>query len=200
MTAVGEHPRRDDILDAAFDTFLLHGFARTSMTDLAAAAGVSRQTAYRAFEGKAAVFRAVVERLHAAIAAELERAAATPGPLADRLARVVVAKLATTVDVARRSPHSHDLLELNDRVAGDLAEASDARVRRLVAAVLSDELDDPEQVRAAVALVMALLAGWEQQVRAGDPEPEWEREVTAAVAIVAAGLEARRLADAGGST
>lgn len=52
---------RRDILDAARDLFLESGFGATTLMNVAAAAGVAVETIYRAFDGKAGLFRAVVE-------------------------------------------------------------------------------------------------------------------------------------------
>lgn len=61
------------LLEAAADLFVAQGYAKTSMIQLAKAAGVSPATLYKAFSSKEAVFRAMVER-------ELRR---VRGPFAD---------------------------------------------------------------------------------------------------------------------
>jgi TetR/AcrR family transcriptional regulator, mexJK operon transcriptional repressor len=48
------------ILDAATELFLRQGFPRTSMDEVAARAGVSKQTVYAQFESKEALFVAIV--------------------------------------------------------------------------------------------------------------------------------------------
>src|SRR3954469_1304513 len=63
--------RRLAILEAATPVFLRFGFKKTSMDDLARAAGLSRQGLYLQFQTKEALFKAVVEHLMA----ELEAAA-----------------------------------------------------------------------------------------------------------------------------
>ena len=59
--------RRAAILDAATGVFLRYGFKKTSMDDLARAAGLSRQGLYLHFSTKEALFREAVLRLIAAI-------------------------------------------------------------------------------------------------------------------------------------
>lgn len=66
---------RADILTAARELFPERGYARTTINEIATAAGVAVETIYRAFGGKAALFRGVVE---AAIAGGIERAAIPP--------------------------------------------------------------------------------------------------------------------------
>lgn len=58
--------KRRDILDAAFRLFLIKGFAGTTIEEVAAEAGVSKQTVYAHFSGgedgvKDTLFRAMVE-------------------------------------------------------------------------------------------------------------------------------------------
>lgn len=50
-----------DIVTAAGVLFRDHGYARTSMPDIAASAGVAVETIYRTFGSKAALFRQVIE-------------------------------------------------------------------------------------------------------------------------------------------
>ncbi|RMD90056.1 MAG: TetR family transcriptional regulator [Alphaproteobacteria bacterium] len=66
---IGEKPRRGRrrshdkaraILEAAAGLFLSQGFERTSMDDIAAAAGVSKQTVYGHYKSKEGLFRAVI--------------------------------------------------------------------------------------------------------------------------------------------
>src|SRR5438552_18872477 len=52
---------RQDILKAALQLFLEVGYARTTINDVAAAAGVAVETIYRGFGSKAALFKGVAE-------------------------------------------------------------------------------------------------------------------------------------------
>jgi AcrR family transcriptional regulator len=61
-----EKGRRDGILNAAGETFIRYGFRKTSMDDVARAAGLSRQSLYAYFPTKEALFRDVVQHLVAA--------------------------------------------------------------------------------------------------------------------------------------
>ena len=59
-----EHPSKQAILDAAVECFSKYGPHRTSMNDIADAAGVSRKTVYRVFEDRPTLVEAIlVERL-----------------------------------------------------------------------------------------------------------------------------------------
>lgn len=53
--------RRDSIAQVATEMFSQHGYARTTTEDVAAACGISKQTLYRLFPSKIALFAAVVD-------------------------------------------------------------------------------------------------------------------------------------------
>jgi AcrR family transcriptional regulator len=59
---LGPERRRPQILDAALELFLEHGYEGTSMQALADRAGVTKPVIYSAFESKDALFRALLER------------------------------------------------------------------------------------------------------------------------------------------
>ena len=61
---------RRQIVDAALNAFLEHGYTGATMQRIAASAGVVVETIYRTFDGKAGLFKAAVEA--AAIEPELE--------------------------------------------------------------------------------------------------------------------------------
>ncbi|HEY0934966.1 MAG TPA: TetR family transcriptional regulator [Trebonia sp.] len=63
--------RRQQIVDAARARFASHGFARTSMTDLVAASGLSTGAIYRYFASKDEIVTAICEQAGDAFPAEL---------------------------------------------------------------------------------------------------------------------------------
>ena len=56
--------RRESVITAAAAVFLRYGYARTTMADLATAAGLSRPTLYLLFPDKDEIFTAVIRRLN----------------------------------------------------------------------------------------------------------------------------------------
>jgi TetR/AcrR family transcriptional regulator len=71
--------KKAEILDAATAVFLRYGYRKTSMDDLARAAGLSRQGLYLHFRTKEALFHAVVEYAVAATRAAASAALADEG-------------------------------------------------------------------------------------------------------------------------
>ena len=56
--------RREGVITAAVAVFLRYGYARTTMADLATAAGLSRPTLYLLFPDKDEIFTTVIRRLN----------------------------------------------------------------------------------------------------------------------------------------
>jgi AcrR family transcriptional regulator len=56
-------PKAEQILQGAMQEFLEHGYADTSMAQIAATAGVSKETLYSYFKSKENLFAAIVERI-----------------------------------------------------------------------------------------------------------------------------------------
>jgi len=101
------------ILDATMLVFRRHGFRRSSIEQVAEAAGLTRQALYHHFESKEALFRAVIERVHdSAIAAEdaaVSEAEKAGCSLADILAAGMTARMRALIASFDGSPHIEEL-------------------------------------------------------------------------------------------
>lgn len=76
---------RESLLDAAYTALVRRSWSAVRMVDVAAAAGVSRQTLYNEFGSKEGLARALVRREADGYLAGVERALATHGDARDRL-------------------------------------------------------------------------------------------------------------------
>ncbi|MEV7995922.1 TetR/AcrR family transcriptional regulator [Streptomyces sp. NPDC086077] len=76
---------RESLLDAAYTALARRPWAAVRMVDVAAAAGVSRQTLYNEFGSKEGLARALVRREADGYLAGVERALVTHGDARDRL-------------------------------------------------------------------------------------------------------------------
>ncbi|MEU1490792.1 TetR/AcrR family transcriptional regulator [Streptomyces sp. NPDC005776] len=97
---------REALLDAAHAALAARPWAAVRMVDVAAAAGVSRQTLYNEFGGKDGLARALVRRAADGYLAGVERALGSAGGTGDRLA----ATAAWTVRATRASALVRGLL------------------------------------------------------------------------------------------
>lgn len=115
--------RRRQLLDAAVGTFLRFGFKKTSMDDVARAAGVSRQALYLHFANKDALFehgvRHVQEQAHAAAAAALD----SEGDVEDRLVSAFLALHAVHFAHSTSVEHMGELTSaMSSALAAELAQ------------------------------------------------------------------------------
>ena len=113
-------PQREAILKAATATFLRYGFKKTSMDDVAQAAGVSRQGLYLYFDTKDLLFRETLQHLvsHMIFTA---RSVAEDGNLSlrDRLLGVFEAVHGSAFQSTSRE-HAFELLQSAQSAAGAL--------------------------------------------------------------------------------
>jgi len=128
------------ILDATMLVFRRHGFRRSSIEQVAEAAGLTRQALYHHFESKEALFRAVIERVHeSAIAAEeaaVAEAETAGGNLGDILAAGMTARMSTMIGSLDGSPHLEELYSEHLVHARDLYQTYAARyAERMVATI-----------------------------------------------------------------
>jgi AcrR family transcriptional regulator len=71
---LGPERRRPEVLDAALDLFVEHGYDGTSMQAVAERAGVTKPVVYACFPGKDELFRALLAREEERILAEIQGA------------------------------------------------------------------------------------------------------------------------------
>jgi AcrR family transcriptional regulator len=171
----------DPLLAAAFSSFARYGYARTTMSDIATAAGMSRPAVYLRVRNKDELLRAVGAELLRSSTARAEAAAGDGAlDLGARIEGVLLAKLDLILDLAARSEHAVELLGAHARVDADgsaaytatiealaarpLAERVPARQAREIAAMLTRcvmgfeaDLDDPRAARARLHLLIDLV-------------------------------------------
>jgi len=139
MTAHTPHPadaKRRLLLDAAVDVFAQFGYQKTSMDDVARAAGVSRQGLYLHFADKQDLFRATVEHaLDTQLGAGLAVLADEARPLEDRLVGAFREWLGRRVGFG--GSDASDLIGRSNAIAGPRLVEHAARIDEAVAQVIA---------------------------------------------------------------
>ncbi len=131
--------KSEELLGAAFETFLRYGFKRTTMADLADAAGVSRPWLYTRYRNKEDLFRAVatrevsraLERALAALAGETA-AAGKRAHLCDRLLAAYERWSGDFLELFDTSPHAREVLDTHQALAGEAVSGLAERFRAAV--------------------------------------------------------------------
>ncbi|MBM4390177.1 MAG: TetR/AcrR family transcriptional regulator [Deltaproteobacteria bacterium] len=130
--------RRVEILDAAAGVFLRYGLRRTSMDELARAAGISRPGLYLYFASKEAVFEAAVRQIMAHVAATARAALGGSGPLADRVAAALEAAHGHLVGQGEDARHMVELIDTARALLGDDLDAYERDFRAELVLALGD--------------------------------------------------------------
>ena len=131
--------RRRVILDAAFEIFRNYGYRRTTMEDIARAAGMSRAALYLSYKNKQAIFRSLVQ-LYFEVATMAVQAALTPEmPPQTALSGVYAAKTGPEMEALFNSPHGAELLDANFAVCSDIVREGEGRIARILGDWLAAE-------------------------------------------------------------
>lgn len=154
--------RRQQILDAARSRFATHGFARTSMTDLVEASGLSIGAIYRYFTSKDEIIAAICNQVSQTLPDELTAAA-----IGDFLEHIRAS--------ARRDDHARLIAQIYAEAATSpplaaLVQRQLDDLRRSVAELMPDR--DPIQAQQIAEAFVALCQGYSQQLAIrGDLDP-----------------------------
>ena len=130
---------RERILEAARARFERYGFNKTTMNEIAGDCAMSAANIYRYFPNKGEIVAEGARRWlgdsERALRDIAGRAALSP---ADRLRRMVAARLARMADLVSRHPHLDELIAHVCQQQPDLLADYTRRVRALIAGVLED--------------------------------------------------------------
>ncbi|WIV56098.1 TetR/AcrR family transcriptional regulator [Amycolatopsis nalaikhensis] len=154
--------RRQQILDAARARFATHGFARTSMTDLVEASGLSVGAIYRYFKGKDEIVTAICEQVGHSLPAEL-----TAGSVHDFLEHIRTS--------AREDDHARLVAQIYAEAAvspplAELVRRQLDDLRTAVAALLPGR--EPAEAERIAEAFVSLCMGYNQQLAVrGDLDP-----------------------------
>ncbi|WNV85727.1 helix-turn-helix domain-containing protein [Umezawaea sp. Da 62-37] len=179
--------RLDEVLDATYDCLVRFGVKRTTMDDIAQAAGMSRSAVYQYVRNKDDAVRRLAVRLHDAATERAVAAAAADLPTAQRVHDVLRAKLDLVLALAGDSPHTAELLDAKARLYGDVCTTFTHRVTDLLVDLLTEAGAGGLAPADAAQILVALVVGMEA-------DPNASRLLGPAVDLLLSGLPA-----AGGS-
>lgn len=103
-----------NIVENAFKLFAHYGVSKTSMTEIAAAAKVARQTLYKAFESKEDLIYAALLHYGGRTRADIERDCARTTDLGERLDVLFEHMGVIPFEAMQRLPHLDEVLEIGD--------------------------------------------------------------------------------------
>ena len=147
--------RQAEVAAAAGPVFLAHGFARTTMGAIAAAAGLSRQGLYLVFPHKEAAFAAAVRVLDDGLHAQLADGLAARPDLRERLALICERWVSGIYDLQQTTPEARDMDDLGFPIVREVYQ----RFVELAARLLREGRQERLGPHAALDLARALVFG-----------------------------------------
>lgn len=171
------------ILDAALAKFAAYGFARTSMADIAEAAGMSRPALYQHFGNKEEIFRAMLGKILEDAADKAITALRTEADLAGQLDGFLQRWTGDLTEQMRSTEHGGDLVEAKAGYAKPVYEAVNTRVRKALRDHLAGVgVEDPGEL---VDMLLLAPMGFKYD----DPSTaKFRRRLTTLASSVAAGV------------
>lgn len=133
---------KQDILEAALQVFSQQGYQAARLQDIAKAAGVTRGAVYHHFEGKADLYRTLLDEASAEGSGVLDAAIAEGGNLREIMARVLTYSLAYMEENRRL----RQVFELSLNKIGNDPELEEIRSQRV---------EQSDQLIQATASIMA---------------------------------------------
>jgi AcrR family transcriptional regulator len=159
-------PRHQAILTAAFEVFARYGFRRTSMEDIAQAAGMSRAALYLHYRNKEDIFQSLVQIYFDKTCAEVARVLALDLPPVKALSAAFAAQGGPIIEALLNSPHGAEFMDAKTLVSADIVGAGEARLTAIYADWLRREtaagrvaLDGFGDADATAATMIAALNG-----------------------------------------
>jgi AcrR family transcriptional regulator len=126
------------VLDAALPVFARYGFHKTTMVDIARAAGISRASLYLVFNSKEELFRAGSARAHEQTMSYVERVLSGKGDVLDRIAAAIAAFQEGLITPFSKSDNARELFEINLQLAADITTAARSRLLHHLSEALAD--------------------------------------------------------------
>jgi AcrR family transcriptional regulator len=129
-TTTEREQRIDAIRRAAIPVFAAQGFRRTSMADLANAAGVSRPALYQYFDNRADLFRAAFDAVLQDTTEAALAALDAEGSVAERLDGFLQRANGDAYEALSATPFGDELMEHSHEFAADIVVAAQRRAHR----------------------------------------------------------------------
>lgn len=126
------------ILDAAYSCFVKYGFNRTSMSDIADAAELSRTALYNHFKNKKIIFKAVCLRLNQQVLSDVKAAMSIKEISLEKLQAVISARLSWAFTLLHDSEHGRELIDEKNKICGEIGAEVNQEFQKYIASLLRD--------------------------------------------------------------
>ncbi len=179
--------RRAAIMDAAYGVFSSYGFRRTSMDDIAKAAGISRPALYQSFGNKNDIFTALLARAMDQSRAAAEECLASHLPLRERLEQLLEILILSHHRMLDKLPHGDEILGLKSEIGMEVFVEWDELNRKIFADALAQEPGLKGVLDLPLAQTISLAISGVKARKLSVKEMEAELETVIAVVMATAG-------------
>jgi AcrR family transcriptional regulator len=173
------------LLDGAMQQFARHGFAKTSMSDIAKAASISRTSLYKHFPTKEDVFKALSGRINDRVYGEVVAAMRDSGPWDKRLLAIVHARVSWVYELLHASEFGRELVNEKNRVCGGDVLAANDRFESLIGDLLKANLGKRAD---SAALARVLIQSVNGVLEKAETKAGAEQSVSLLVGVFCKGL------------
>jgi AcrR family transcriptional regulator len=142
MSSPDMDPRESNIAEAAMRVFLRYGMARTTMSDVAQEAGISRQTLYAVFASKDDLMRGTIRFLANRTMAAIEADFSRTQDLGERLDAVIRHIAIRSFELLHASPDADDIVSGFNAACKEELDTNSARYRTLIEQMLQPYHDN----------------------------------------------------------
>ena len=186
-------PNEGLILAAALDCFTRYGYQRTSMSDIAVAATLSRTALYRYYKNKEQVFKALSQQAHDRVAAAIIAAAQIDESLQHRLQAIIEARLVWFFEMLASGPHGRELIDESHKAIGTIGASANQRFVKRIAKLLKEgesagQLSLTGEGVSADAIAAILVDSSDGIIKDADTEKAARKRVKLLVNLIWAGI------------
>ena len=139
ISTAPQDDRRVSILSAAFESFSSYGFRRTSMEDIAKAAGISRPALYQSFSSKGDIFNGMVRQFLDQACIDMQKQLAQPVTVIEKLNGLFEIAILAPHRMIEALPHGDEILGLKAEFAQDVFDEWMARTHEAYRTALMQE-------------------------------------------------------------
>jgi AcrR family transcriptional regulator len=133
--------KTDKTLEAAKSILAKHGIRRTSMSDIAATAGVSRQTLYSRFDSKEGIVQAVISYSTDQIVDNITQAWASSDSIADKLDVFFQQAIVHAYELMQTMPDAADLFSAEHPMVSEAIQEAEKKYTQLLRTMLQPHAD-----------------------------------------------------------
>ena len=130
--------KRGTIIAAAFDVFINYGFRKTSMDDIARAAGMSRPALYQFFRNKQDIYEAGATAMLDQSLDVMRDALARPGTVSERIGMAIREGILDMMAQMEATPHGAELIDMKSGLSAGWLDGWKARKVALLAPVYDE--------------------------------------------------------------